>query len=56
MQRLVDGPFPAWMITASIAAMILTTAALITDIPEKEKPAPAKDSKKESKKESKKPS
>ena len=23
MQRLVDGPFPAWMITASIAAMIL---------------------------------
>jgi len=26
---------------ASIAAMILTTEALITDIPEKEKPAPA---------------
>jgi len=25
---------------ASIAAMILTTEALITDIPEKEKPAP----------------
>src|SRR5712691_11074017 len=25
MQRLVDGPFPAWMITASIAATILTT-------------------------------
>ena len=24
MQRLVDGPFPAWMITASIAATILT--------------------------------
>src|SRR6267143_605387 len=23
MQRLVDGPFPAWMITASIAAAIL---------------------------------
>ena len=23
MQRLIDGPFPAWMITASIAAMIL---------------------------------
>ena len=22
MQRLVDGPFPAWMITASIAAAI----------------------------------
>jgi chaperonin GroEL len=26
---------------ASIAAMILTTEALITDLPEKEKPAPA---------------
>jgi len=26
---------------ASIAAMILTTEALITDVPEKEKPAPA---------------
>jgi len=24
MQRLVDGPFPAWMVTASIAATILT--------------------------------
>ena len=28
---------------ASIAAMILTTEALITDIPEKENPAPASD-------------
>jgi chaperonin GroEL len=26
---------------ASIAAMILTTEALVTDVPEKDKPAPA---------------
>lgn len=30
MQRLVDGPFPAWMITASIAAMILATIPVAT--------------------------
>lgn len=30
MQRLVDGPFPAWMITASIAATILTIIPVVT--------------------------
>ena len=30
MQRLVDGPFPAWMITASIAAMILSIIPVAT--------------------------
>jgi len=30
MQRLIDGPFPAWMITASIAAMILTVIPVAT--------------------------
>src|SRR5213596_676846 len=30
MQRLVDGPFPAWMITASIAAMILAMIPVAT--------------------------
>jgi cytochrome c oxidase cbb3-type subunit 1 len=30
MQWLVDGPFPAWMITASIAAMILTMIPVAT--------------------------
>ncbi|MFL6584137.1 MAG: cbb3-type cytochrome c oxidase subunit I [Chthoniobacterales bacterium] len=30
MQRLVDGPFPAWMVTASIAAMILTIIPVAT--------------------------
>lgn len=30
MQRLVDGPFPAWMITASIAAAILTMIPVAT--------------------------
>ncbi|MGI8433109.1 MAG: cbb3-type cytochrome c oxidase subunit I [Chthoniobacterales bacterium] len=30
MQRLVDGPFPAWMITASIAATILTLIPVAT--------------------------
>src|SRR5467141_1973675 len=30
MQRLVDGPFPAWMITASIAAMILSMIPVAT--------------------------
>jgi cytochrome c oxidase cbb3-type subunit 1 len=30
MQRLVDGPFPAWMITASIAAMILAIIPVAT--------------------------
>ncbi|CAN5570975.1 cbb3-type cytochrome c oxidase subunit I [soil metagenome] len=30
MQRLIDGPFPAWMITASIAAMILTIIPVAT--------------------------
>src|SRR5438874_2799438 len=30
MQRLVDGPFPAWMITASIAAMILCIIPVAT--------------------------
>ena len=30
MQRLVDGPFPAWMITASIAATILTIIPMAT--------------------------
>lgn len=30
MQRLVDGPFPAWMITASIAAMILMIIPVAT--------------------------
>lgn len=30
MQRLIDGPFPAWMITASIAASILTIIPVAT--------------------------
>ncbi|MGH8093756.1 MAG: cbb3-type cytochrome c oxidase subunit I [Chthoniobacterales bacterium] len=30
MQRLIDGPFPAWMITASIAAMILMIIPVAT--------------------------
>ncbi len=30
MQRLVDGPFPAWMITASIAAAILAVIPVAT--------------------------
>ena len=30
MQRLVDGPFPAWMITASIAAAILSIIPVTT--------------------------
>ncbi len=30
MQRLVDGPFPAWMITVSIAATILTVIPVAT--------------------------
>ncbi|PYJ53595.1 MAG: hypothetical protein DME82_13590 [Verrucomicrobia bacterium] len=30
MQRLIDGPFPAWMITASIAATILTMIPVAT--------------------------
>jgi cytochrome c oxidase cbb3-type subunit 1 len=30
MMRLIDGPFPAWMITASIAAMILTLIPVAT--------------------------
>jgi len=30
MQRLVDGPFPAWMITASIAATIFTIIPVAT--------------------------
>jgi cytochrome c oxidase cbb3-type subunit 1 len=30
MMRLIDGPFPAWMITASIAAMILTIIPVAT--------------------------
>src|SRR5690349_20394014 len=30
MQRLVDGPFPAWMITSSIAATILTIIPVAT--------------------------
>src|SRR5438067_6565668 len=30
MQRLVDGPFPAWMITVSIAAMILCIIPVAT--------------------------
>ncbi len=30
MMRLVDGPFPAWMITASIAAMILSIIPVAT--------------------------
>jgi cytochrome c oxidase cbb3-type subunit I len=30
LQRLVDGPFPAWMITASIAATILTVIPVAT--------------------------
>jgi cytochrome c oxidase cbb3-type subunit 1 len=30
MQRLVDGPFPAWMITASIAATILSMIPVAT--------------------------
>src|SRR6476620_10308062 len=30
MQRLVDGPFPAWMITASIAAAIFTIIPVAT--------------------------
>ncbi len=30
MQRLIDGPFPAWMVTASIAAMILCIIPVAT--------------------------
>jgi cytochrome c oxidase cbb3-type subunit 1 len=30
MMRVIDGPFPAWMITASIAAMILTIIPVAT--------------------------
>jgi cytochrome c oxidase cbb3-type subunit 1 len=30
MQRLVDGPFPAWMVTASVAATILTIIPVAT--------------------------
>ena len=30
MQRLIDGPFPAWMVTASIAAMILALIPVAT--------------------------
>ena len=30
MQRVIDGPFPAWMITASIAATILTIIPVAT--------------------------
>src|SRR5581483_6388442 len=30
LQRVVDGPFPAWMITASIAAAILTIIPIVT--------------------------
>ena len=30
MQRMVDGPFPAWMITASVAATILTIIPVAT--------------------------
>ena len=30
MQRLVDGPFPAWMVTSSIAATILTIIPVAT--------------------------
>ncbi|MEP6809271.1 MAG: cbb3-type cytochrome c oxidase subunit I [Chthoniobacterales bacterium] len=30
MQRVIDGPFPAWMITASIAAMILSIIPVAT--------------------------
>src|SRR5256885_17266037 len=30
MQRLIDGPFPALMITASIAAMILVIIPVVT--------------------------
>ncbi|MBV9009798.1 MAG: cbb3-type cytochrome c oxidase subunit I [Verrucomicrobia bacterium] len=30
MQRLIDGPFPAWMVTASIAAMILCAIPFAT--------------------------
>ncbi len=30
MQRMIDGPFPAWMITASIAALILATIPVAT--------------------------
>ncbi len=30
MQRMVDGPFPAWMITASVAAAILTIIPVAT--------------------------
>jgi cytochrome c oxidase cbb3-type subunit I len=30
MQRMIDGPFPAWMITASIAATILTIIPVAT--------------------------
>jgi cytochrome c oxidase cbb3-type subunit 1 len=30
MQRLIDGPFPAWMITASIAALILALIPVAT--------------------------
>src|SRR5438132_13195583 len=30
MQRLVDGPFPAWLVTASMAAMILCIIPVAT--------------------------
>ena len=30
MTRLIDGPFPAWMVTASIAATILTMIPVAT--------------------------
>jgi cytochrome c oxidase cbb3-type subunit 1 len=30
MQRAIDGPFPAWMVTASIAATILTIIPVVT--------------------------
>ncbi len=30
MQRVVDGPFPAWMVTASIAAMIFVVIPVAT--------------------------
>src|SRR5437763_13795403 len=30
MQRLVDGPFPAWLVTTSIAATILTLIPVAT--------------------------
>src|ERR1700737_5025499 len=31
MQHLIDGPIPAWMVTASIAAAILTIIPVVTD-------------------------